>query len=143
MRGDRNGADLLTPLLLGDGTAVLVDRGWIAETEIGEPTSAPGGPVVVRGVVRGSRTLDDEDDVERIGARVSMPRVDTARLGRVFREHFTRRTRTALHTGRRLPAYTKYHQAVTNGKSYQFLHKTHSLILLPFTLQSQPPARLP
>lgn len=50
------GYDLLTPLLLGDGRAVLVERGWIPgtgnETRDGWSRYDESGEVTVRGVVR-------------------------------------------------------------------------------------------
>ena len=54
VRGDST-RYVLTPLRLRDGTAVLVDRGWIPDTEVTEPVSASEGVVVVRGVVHSSR----------------------------------------------------------------------------------------
>jgi cytochrome oxidase assembly protein ShyY1 len=48
------GFEVLTPLVLGDGTAVLVDRGWVRPAESGALTApqvppAPGGSVSVSG----------------------------------------------------------------------------------------------
>ncbi|HEX6685931.1 MAG TPA: SURF1 family protein [Candidatus Limnocylindrales bacterium] len=53
----RNGFEILTPLRLADGTAVLVDRGWVAPHPSGavakpEVPPAPGGTVSVVGRVR-------------------------------------------------------------------------------------------
>ncbi len=52
----RQGDHVLTPLVLADGTAVIVDRGWIPfdpdqEPPITGPAAAPDGPVTVTGVV--------------------------------------------------------------------------------------------
>jgi len=82
-RGDRSGVDVLTPLVLADGSAVIVDRGWVATTGIGRPvtTTAPSGPVLVRGIVYGSSALSAQDTVKRIGNQLSLPRVDLDRIG--------------------------------------------------------------
>ena len=83
-RGDDLGEDVLTPLRLGDGTAVLVDRGWVpGSLQSGPPNVAPPrpGPVVVRGIVREPRTLSSPDAARAVGNRLSVSRVDVARIG--------------------------------------------------------------
>lgn len=54
----RVGVEVLTPLRLADGTAVLVNRGWIAAaggaTDLPEPPAAPSGQVTVVGWARPS-----------------------------------------------------------------------------------------
>jgi len=48
----QTGVDLITPLVRDDGTAVLVNRGWVpAETDPGA-APPPGGTVAVEGVAR-------------------------------------------------------------------------------------------
>ncbi len=80
-KGD-DGVDVLTPLRLADGRVVLVDRGWVAGTgETLGPSSAPSGPVTVRGTLHGSRALSPQDAVTTIGGRLAVPRVDTAAIG--------------------------------------------------------------
>jgi cytochrome oxidase assembly protein ShyY1 len=82
-RGDAIGVDVLTPLRLADGEAVLVDRGWVSS---GAPTVAPpiapptAGTVVVRGVVNTPRSLSTQDSMTRVGPYTSVPRVDVASL---------------------------------------------------------------
>lgn len=59
-RGQQIGARLLTPFVLSDGRAVLVDRGWLAESRLppNDPVvSRPMGPVDLDGVARAP--LDD------------------------------------------------------------------------------------
>ena len=83
--GDQLGDDVLTPLRLADGTAVLVDRGWVAA---GSASAAPDvappatGTVVVRGLARDSRPLSAQDAATVVGGRLSVPRVDLARIGK-------------------------------------------------------------
>jgi cytochrome oxidase assembly protein ShyY1 len=53
IRGGSPGAEVVTPLLLGDGRAVLIDRGWLSTDNSGRRPSnippAPRGDVVVTG----------------------------------------------------------------------------------------------
>jgi cytochrome oxidase assembly protein ShyY1 len=79
-RGNDVGVDVLTPLRLRDGTAVLVDRGWVRAPSNLAPT--PDGVVVVRGVAGASRPLSSPAEVRDIDGRTSVPRVDLARIGR-------------------------------------------------------------
>jgi cytochrome oxidase assembly protein ShyY1 len=80
VHGDKGGSDVLTPLLLSDGRAVLVDRGWLEGTDPTSTGPVPSGTVVVRGVVHTSSTLSAQDSVERSGALLSLPRVDVTRI---------------------------------------------------------------
>jgi cytochrome oxidase assembly protein ShyY1 len=80
-----DGDDVLTPLVLADGSAVIVDRGWIAETgdqQAPTDTVAATGPVVVRGIAHTSSTLSAQDAVSRINGQLALPRVDLARIAR-------------------------------------------------------------
>lgn len=79
-----DGDDVLTPLRLDDGTAVLVDRGWVFDERGNSAVlpKPPTGHVVARGWLRPSRTLSAQDTVEREGAILSLPRVDVARIQR-------------------------------------------------------------
>jgi cytochrome oxidase assembly protein ShyY1 len=82
-RKGRFGTDVLTPMLLADGTTVLVDRGWVPGILANEPpfiTPAPTGPAVARGTVHQSRPLTAQDDVRQIGGDLGVPRVDTAAI---------------------------------------------------------------
>jgi surfeit locus 1 family protein len=53
-RGEQTGSHILTPLVLEDGTAVIVDRGWVP-LDVNAPgdrrTATPPGPVRVDGVL--------------------------------------------------------------------------------------------
>jgi len=53
--GGRSGNEVLTPLDLGDGTAVVVDRGWVPLDVVGPPVEGaepPPGTVTVTGYLR-------------------------------------------------------------------------------------------
>src|SRR4051812_23793061 len=74
------GVDVLTPVLLTDGTAVVVDRGWVATGD--DVSSPPAGVIVVRGVVHEPRANSTQSPVVRAGTRLSVARVDLDRIGR-------------------------------------------------------------
>jgi cytochrome oxidase assembly protein ShyY1 len=77
VRGDRGGVDVLTPLVLDDGTAVIVDRGWLPGSASTAPVPPPPtGEVVVRGILRESRALGSDDEVTELRDLPSVPRVD-------------------------------------------------------------------
>jgi cytochrome oxidase assembly protein ShyY1 len=84
VQNGHDGVHVLTPLVFTDGTAVIVDRGWVAalgdrnESRIIE---AEGGPVIVRGIARSSSPLSAQDAVTKTGGVLSLPRVDLARIG--------------------------------------------------------------
>ncbi|MBI4259940.1 MAG: SURF1 family protein [Actinobacteria bacterium] len=79
----RPGSHLLTPLVLEDGRAVVVDRGWVPyDPEGGSPPEAapPGGAVVLRGLL-----LPPEGDARLAAGRGglgTLTRVDLDELGR-------------------------------------------------------------
>jgi cytochrome oxidase assembly protein ShyY1 len=81
------GYHVVTPLRLADGTAVLVNRGWIPlEQQAGHPPAvptAPAGPVTVTGRIRVSqhkgRYFSPSDPAE--GHLTQLYRVDVPRIG--------------------------------------------------------------
>jgi cytochrome oxidase assembly protein ShyY1 len=78
------GVDVLTPLRLTDGRAVLVDRGFVrASPQTGVHTDPPpSGTAVVHGLVRQSSPIEDADTIERLGdGRLAVPRVDLRKIG--------------------------------------------------------------
>ena len=82
-RNGRFGTDVLTPMLLADGTTVLIDRGWVPGILADVPpnvTPAPAGPAVARGIVHAARPLTAQDEVRQIGGDLAVPRVDTAAI---------------------------------------------------------------
>jgi len=76
------GDDVLTPLRLTDGSAVLVDRGWIPDPA-GGPFDAPvsTGTVTARGLAHTSSPLAPQDSVATADGRLALPRVDLTRIG--------------------------------------------------------------
>ena len=79
------GSWVLTPLLLADGTAVVVNRGWISNPgelhAVPEASAAPTGPVEVAGLVRLTETrgrFGPQDPAE--GTLTDLARADVARL---------------------------------------------------------------
>jgi surfeit locus 1 family protein len=83
VRNGNGGYDVLTPLILDDGTAVVVDRGWIAQNEVDSgraDLSPPPGTVTVRGPVGTTSPLRPDDTVDERAGRLALPRVDVRRI---------------------------------------------------------------
>jgi cytochrome oxidase assembly protein ShyY1 len=104
-RDGDGGVDVVTPLVLDDGTAVLVDRGWMATKDPGtgpEDTPAPpSGRVAVRGWARadstGDRATITDGSTREISSRAAVDLVDVPlRRGFVDLEQETPRPATAL-----------------------------------------------
>jgi cytochrome oxidase assembly protein ShyY1 len=85
VRGDEGGYDVLTPLVLSDGTAVVVDRGWVERSQVDSGSAdltPPPGPVTVRGTVGATSPLQPDDTVDERNGRLALPRVDVDRIQR-------------------------------------------------------------
>jgi len=85
VRDGQAGVDVLTPLRLEDGRAVLVDRGFIrASPQHGVTTDPPPtGTAVVHGLARESKPILRADSVDRlVDGRLAVPRVDVDTIGR-------------------------------------------------------------
>ena len=79
----KDGVDVVTPLVLADGSAVVVDRGWIpAVGSRATPRPVTSDVVVVRGIAHTSSPLSPQDTVASAGGQLSLPRVDLSRIGR-------------------------------------------------------------
>jgi cytochrome oxidase assembly protein ShyY1 len=79
VRGGDGGYDVLTPMRLADGTAVLVDRGWVSRRAVRgglDGMRPPAGEVVVRGTLHESRPLRSGDTVDERAGLPALPRVD-------------------------------------------------------------------
>jgi cytochrome oxidase assembly protein ShyY1 len=81
--GGRVGFEIVTPLVLADGTAVLVDRGWVppaADGAIAAPKASPppAGPVTVEGQIH--RSESRPGPVERRDGRLDTRRIAVPRL---------------------------------------------------------------
>ena len=83
---DNSGNDLLTPLRLSDGQAVLVDRGWVP-IEVTRPldrrTAPPAGTVSVRGIVLpAERKRLFSPDIPRSGRVSAINYINVSRVGK-------------------------------------------------------------
>ncbi|HEX9712162.1 MAG TPA: SURF1 family protein [Actinomycetota bacterium] len=77
------GNHVVTPLVLGDGSAVLVDRGWVPfqhDTPPVAEAAPPDGEVLVRGTLFPSQTRGRFGPQEEPGPLHSVFRIDTGRL---------------------------------------------------------------
>jgi cytochrome oxidase assembly protein ShyY1 len=86
VHGSKVGDDVLTPLVMADGTAVVVDRGWVpavGDQLVGSAaTVVATNPVIVRGIAHPSSALSPKDAVTTSGTMIALPRVDLGRIGR-------------------------------------------------------------
>jgi cytochrome oxidase assembly protein ShyY1 len=78
LRDQPQGVDVLTPLQLADGSAVVVDRGTIPiDAPVPPP---PTGPVIVRGLVNLANAPSSQSAPERDQGRLSLAAVDMAKI---------------------------------------------------------------
>ncbi len=82
VRDGRSGLWVVTPLVLADGRAVMVNRGWVPVELNRTEAAPPPGEVEVIGVVRTSRSRSalgptDQPGVEDTIARVDLSLLDT------------------------------------------------------------------
>ena len=74
-RDGQSGVDVVTPLVTGSGTALLVDRGWLATGNVGttrpDVPPAPGGEVTVVGWLRIDATGDSAQVSDQSARAVS------------------------------------------------------------------------
>jgi cytochrome oxidase assembly protein ShyY1 len=80
----RPGNHVLTPLVLDDGRAVIVDRGWVPFEPTYPPIAAsapPGGTVEITGLLGAATHLEESPAVQRDGDRITvLSRVDLEAL---------------------------------------------------------------
>jgi len=76
------GWHVLTPLVLGDGRAVMINRGWVPleMDSVPVPAAAPSGQVSIRGWVSLTRLRRSGGALEPDGRLTQIARVDLARL---------------------------------------------------------------
>lgn len=85
--GGRAGFDVVTPLALEDGTAVLVNRGWVPLEFDTAPVAAappPEGEVTVEAVVRPSQERGALSPADPGGQARTVSRIDLAFLDRIM-----------------------------------------------------------
>lgn len=81
------GFEVITPLVLADGTAILVDRGFLPGTtasaaELPTVPAPPSGEVVVVGQVRAAESRASVP--EPVGGRLAVRRIDPAKISEVL-----------------------------------------------------------
>ncbi len=87
VHNDHVGVDVLTPLRLADGSAVLVDRGWVQASAQGGLTTDPpsSGTAVVHGLLHSSNPFSAQDSVDHLpDGRLGVPRVDLEAIGKTL-----------------------------------------------------------
>jgi cytochrome oxidase assembly protein ShyY1 len=87
-RDGNSGVDVVVPLVTADGTALLVDRGWLASdnrgTDPGDVPAPPSGRVTVDGWVRADATGDATDVTDRSTRAISSVTIGQAIDQRVY-----------------------------------------------------------
>jgi surfeit locus 1 family protein len=73
-----NGFHVVTPLVLGDGSAVLVNRGWIGVDD--EPPPPPSGEVTIEGLLLTSQTRSFGPKDPSAGTLDVLNRIDVPRI---------------------------------------------------------------
>ncbi|QBR94264.1 SURF1 family protein [Nocardioides euryhalodurans] len=81
-RDGASGVDVVVPLVTGDGTALLVDRGWVAAdnrgTDAGDVPAPPEGEVTVTGWLRRDATGDSTAVTDQSTRSISSERIGEA-----------------------------------------------------------------
>jgi cytochrome oxidase assembly protein ShyY1 len=84
VRHDKVGVDVLTPLRLANGSAVLVDRGWVRGSARSGVTTdpPPAGNADVHGLLHTSSSFAAGDTVDHLAdGHLAVPRVDLRAIG--------------------------------------------------------------
>jgi cytochrome oxidase assembly protein ShyY1 len=87
IHNDNVGIGILTPLRLPDGTAVLVNRGWVRASSVNGVTTdpPPDGTAIVHGLVHQSSPFSANDTVDHLSdGSLAVPRVDLAAIARTL-----------------------------------------------------------
>jgi cytochrome oxidase assembly protein ShyY1 len=86
----RAGFEVITPLVRGDGTAILVDRGWVPADPAG-PTVAPQVPAAPSGTItmvgRVHPTQSGGTDTVVVGGRTEIRRIATGPIARYLNQY--------------------------------------------------------
>ena len=85
---DAKGVDIIVPLVLADGSAVLVDRGWLqteSQEEFDDLPAPPSGEVTITGWVRADGT-GDSTDVAQVDGYHATRALSSAQVAKVVDE---------------------------------------------------------
>lgn len=85
---DAKGVDIVVPLVLADGNAVLVDRGWLqteSQDEFKDLPAPPSGEVTITGWVRADGT-GDSTDVAQVDGYHATRALSSAQVAKVVDE---------------------------------------------------------
>ncbi|MGH3362132.1 MAG: SURF1 family cytochrome oxidase biogenesis protein [Nocardioides sp.] len=81
-RDGASGVDVVVPLVTADGTALLVDRGWVAAdssgADAGDLPAPPAGEVTITGWVRGDATGDSTAVTDQSTRAISSEQIGPA-----------------------------------------------------------------
>ncbi len=90
---------VVTPLVLADGTAVLVNQGWVTESMTGSATAAPPFPPAPSGTVTVSGSLQPDETTADTRIRDDTPSLPTNEIALITPTDLSARVPYALRDG--------------------------------------------
>lgn len=90
---------VVTPLVLADGSAVLVNQGWVPEATTGSATAAPGFPPVPAGTVTVAGSLQPDETTANTRIKDDTAQLPANEVALITRGELASRVPYPLHDG--------------------------------------------
>jgi cytochrome oxidase assembly protein ShyY1 len=98
-QNEQPGWFVVTPLVLADGTAVLVNQGWVPESNTGMATTAPAFPPVPSGTVTVSGSLQPDETTADTRIKDDTAQLPAGEIALITRSDLATRVPYQLHDG--------------------------------------------
>jgi cytochrome oxidase assembly protein ShyY1 len=98
-QNEQPGWFVVTPLVLADGTAVLVNQGWVTESNTGMATTAPAFPPVPSGTVTVSGSLQPDETTADTRIKDDTAQLPAGEIALITRSDLATRVPYQLHDG--------------------------------------------
>ncbi|HZU54560.1 MAG TPA: SURF1 family protein [Actinocrinis sp.] len=98
-QNEQPGWFVVTPLVLADGTAVLVNQGWVPEANTGMATTAPAFPPVPSGTVTVSGSLQPDETTANTRIKDDTAQLPAGEIALITRGDLTSRVPRPLRDG--------------------------------------------